>query len=440
MGIGNFIKKLIETNAIWGVRAKQLAGINDAGNVITTSIVVSTTDNSIDFAPLPVPSFFKVGQYIRIFGGPNDSKLLRISNILEGTKLIVEEPVIADSGTRRVTARLWEIHDDPSISRPSSTGSTMFNVHNRQPTNVPEDASALAFTFAEHYHDEEGPEDDFGYLVEDQYVPYGKLVITNFKGIKGQWSYYNERYYICIATDTWIYLPTENFVNRVIEERFNQFQDQYIPYGKLVASSFKGIKGQWSYSADYFYLCIATDTWKVIADKNYVDSEDLKTRIGAGLEDDGSYLADENTNYIAQASSLKNADFKLDEKLKNLDDNFNSYVNLINDQYVPFNYLQAQDFKGIKGQWSYNDNRYYKCIATDTWFVTSNENLVDEKINDLLKQFVNQYVPCCLVPSNSSPGLKGQWSFQVGHSSHKGYVKICIATDTWVRFQVDTLF
>lgn len=201
MGIGNFIKKLIETNAIWGVRAKQLAGINDAGNVITTSIVVSTTDNSIDFAPLPVPSFFKVGQYIRIFGGPNDSKLLRISNILEGTKLIVEEPVIADSGTRRVTARLWEIHDDPSISRPSSSGSTMFNVHNRDNTGLP-DGSALATTYAEHYHDEEND-------LTEMFVPVSNITSSNAKGIKGQWSFGEQYYYKCIATNTWIRYEVE---------------------------------------------------------------------------------------------------------------------------------------------------------------------------------------------------------------------------------------
>lgn len=282
--------------------------------------------------------------------------------------------------------------------------------------------------------------EDFKEVTTEKFIPYGSLVINNFTGIKGQWSYYNDRYYSCIATDTWIEIPTEKLVDEKIAEIFNELKDQYIPYGQLVSSSFKGIKGQWSYSLDYFYLCIATDTWKIIGDKNYVDSQDLKTRLGAGLENDGSYLADENTNYITQATSLKNADFKLDEKLKNLDDNFNFYVNLINDQYVPFGSLQISGFKGVKGQWSYNDKKYYKCIATDTWLITASDGLVNEKIDNILKSFVNQYVPCCLVPNNSANGLKGQWSFQVGHSSHKGYVKICIATNTWVRFEVDTLF
>lgn len=261
MGIGNFIKKLIETNAIWGVRAKQLAGINDAGNVITTSIVVSTTDNSIDFAPLPVPSFFKVGQYIRIFGGPNDSKLLRISKILEGTKLIVEEPVIADSGTRRVTARLWEIHDDPSISRPSSSGSTMFNVHNRDNTGLP-DGSALATTYAEHYHDEE---DDF----IEAFVPYGEIEKSGYLGKKGQWSWNQkeETLLFCIASNTWVDLYTlqnikiDNFI------KIASLIDGFVPPSLVPNSNATGKKGQWSIQVGhslhkgYFKLCIGTDTW-----------------------------------------------------------------------------------------------------------------------------------------------------------------------------------
>ena len=110
------------------------------------------------------------------------------------------------------------------------------------------------------------------------------------------------------------------------------------------------------------------------------------------------------------------------------------------DQYVPYAELVSSSFSGVKGQWSYNNDKYYKCIATDTWHISPNEEFIDEKIRDLLKEFVNQYVPSSLVPNNSATGIKGQWSFQVGHSSHKGYLKICIATNTWVRFEVDTLF
>lgn len=117
---------------------------------------------------------------------------------------------------------------------------------------------------------------------------------------------------------------------------------------------------------------------------------------------------------------------------------------LSQDQFVPYGALIITNFKGIKGQWSYRNDRYIYCIATDTWIDIPTEKVLDEKISNIFAsftaQYVPSYVPCCLVPNNSAPGLKGQWSFQVGHSSHKGYVKLCIATNTWVRFEVDTLF
>jgi len=150
--------------------------------------------------------------------------------------------------------------------------------------------------------------EDFEEIAADQYVPYGQLVATGFKGVKGQWSYSENKYIACVATDHWIYLPSEQFVNEkfanILEQFLEQFRDQYVPYGELASSLFKGIKGQWSYNLDYFYLCVATDTWKAIGDINYVNAENLKTKIGAGLESDGSYLADETTNYIDQATSI----------------------------------------------------------------------------------------------------------------------------------------
>ena len=175
MGLSNFIKKLIETNTVWGVRAKKLAGINDFANTITANVVISSVDNSIDFSPNPVPSFVKIrdsAQYIRIFGGTNDTGLFRIVDI-QNNKLIVDGPVVNDSGTRRVSSRLWEIHNDPSISRSSSTGSTMYNVHNRDTTGL-DDASAVALTYAEHYHDEPGTEkDDPGEILSHEYNQLG---------------------------------------------------------------------------------------------------------------------------------------------------------------------------------------------------------------------------------------------------------------------------
>ena len=51
-----------------------------------------------------------------------------------------------------------------------------------------------------------------------------------------------------------------------------------------------------------------------------VDAGLVATIAGAGLEVDGDYLADNTTNYIATATSLKNADFLLDAALKDLAD------------------------------------------------------------------------------------------------------------------------
>jgi hypothetical protein len=53
---------------------------------------------------------------------------------------------------------------------------------------------------------------------------------------------------------------------------------------------------------------------------NAVQSELDKTQAGAGLGDDGSYTANANANYIADATSLADADNKLDAAVKSLAD------------------------------------------------------------------------------------------------------------------------
>lgn len=53
---------------------------------------------------------------------------------------------------------------------------------------------------------------------------------------------------------------------------------------------------------------------------NAILAELNKTQVGAGLAEDGSYIQDDSTNYISDATSLANADKKLDAKLKTTSD------------------------------------------------------------------------------------------------------------------------
>ena len=55
-----------------------------------------------------------------------------------------------------------------------------------------------------------------------------------------------------------------------------------------------------------------------------------KTQTGAGLENDGSYRAVENANYISDAVSLRDADAKLDVALKKVSDDATASANTLN--------------------------------------------------------------------------------------------------------------
>ena len=110
--------------------------------------------------------------------------------------------------------------------------------------------------------------------------------------------------------------------------------------------------------------------------------------------------------------------------------------------FVPYSIVNETNFSGKKGQWSYNqnENTLLFCIASNT--CVNLYTLENIKIDNFLKiaSLFDNFVPPSLVTSSNASGKKGQWSIQVGHSSHKGYFKFCIATDTWIRFEVDTLF
>ncbi len=57
---------------------------------------------------------------------------------------------------------------------------------------------------------------------------------------------------------------------------------------------------------------------------NALQAELDATQAGAGLANDGSYVANDTANYIASATSLADADNKLDAAIKTVSDNVNS--------------------------------------------------------------------------------------------------------------------
>lgn len=149
------VKKFIALDVIFGGRSKKLAGINDFANVMSDTFTFTATANTIQF-PGNVPDWFVRGKYFRIMagGGANSSALLRVKEVnYSGGLVEVYESLQNFTGTAELDGRIWAVINNAAIARPTSTGSTMYNVHNRNTTGL-EDASGIALVFAEHYHDE----------------------------------------------------------------------------------------------------------------------------------------------------------------------------------------------------------------------------------------------------------------------------------------------
>ena len=95
---------------------------------------------------------------------------------------------------------------------------------------------------------------------EEQYVPYGNGITYNSDGIKGQWSYHDGIYWICIANNTWLDIYSVAAAELVFA-KITEETEQYVPGANITGPNSTGIKGQWSYKENYMYQCIATDTW-----------------------------------------------------------------------------------------------------------------------------------------------------------------------------------
>lgn len=106
------------------------------------------------------------------------------------------------------------------------------------------------------------------------------------------------------------------------------------------------------------------------------------------------------------------------------------------DAFVPYGAVVKSGYMGEKGQWSWNqkEETLLFCIASNTWVnLYTLENIIKDnfiKHNETIEMFV----PVSNITSSNSKGVKGQWSFSERH-----YYK-CIATNTWIRHEVEKLF
>lgn len=148
----DLIKKIIGLDVIFGAKSKKLAGINDAAFIITTDIVLDTVDDSITFTNNDMPEWVQKDRYFRVFGGLNDDILYRVKEVVSSNKIEVYENIITDVGNYTLDARLWQVHNDNTITRKSPTGGTMYNLDNLNNTGIEGDGSYLAKVPVVHYH------------------------------------------------------------------------------------------------------------------------------------------------------------------------------------------------------------------------------------------------------------------------------------------------
>ena len=188
MALSSFIKRLVQTDTIFGSEAKKLSGINDGSvRVSDTSLHFDPTDNTIRMTnTTEVPSWFVPGKYFRtnltayevppppepptepvsIRSSDNHYRLFRIrsAGLVNGrVEIVVDDttdetdvmlPQIRVTGT--IDGRISTLVNDSRITRPAENGSTVFNVDIQESTGV-DDGSGVSLKFASHYHTHANP-------------------------------------------------------------------------------------------------------------------------------------------------------------------------------------------------------------------------------------------------------------------------------------------
>ena len=94
---------------------------------------------------------------------------------------------------------------------------------------------------------------------------------------------------------------------------------------------------------------------RAIAEEEALHSEIDATQTGAGLEDDGSYVPESTATYVSDATSLKDADTKLDEELARVEKARKDVTGQDTDEYVPNVSLTTRPIAYISDAESLND-------------------------------------------------------------------------------------
>ena len=94
---------------------------------------------------------------------------------------------------------------------------------------------------------------------------------------------------------------------------------------------------------------------RAIAEEKALQSEINATQTGAGLEDDGSYVPESTATYVSGATSLKDADTKLDEELARVEKARKDVTGQDTDEYVPNVSLTTRPIAYISDAESLND-------------------------------------------------------------------------------------
>ena len=175
----SLIKRLTGINTIFGGRATKLAGINDFQCVSDETSLTFTSPNMITFSG-PIPAFLQnmtgTGKVFKVTfgGGPNNGSVFRMTGLSGNTVTVSSSLVYNFTGPATLDGRIWMVINDERIAKSTSTGSTMYNVHNRQNSVLGNDASEVAYVFAEHYHLENEEEKPVDEIVFHQYNEIGE--------------------------------------------------------------------------------------------------------------------------------------------------------------------------------------------------------------------------------------------------------------------------